>query len=140
MVYKKRKAEGFTLLELVIVIVVIGILSTLALPNYTRSREQALGREAQSNLRLVLAAEKIYRMEYPTYWPASGSDSNLININNNLKLSLTDTNWTWAITGTSGPPPTFTASADRRGSGGYLNCQYTINQNSTDPAPIASCP
>ena len=127
--------KGFSLLELVIVLVVVGTLATLALPQYTRSRERALGREAQSNLRLILAAEKIYQMEYITYWPASGSNSILIDINNNLKLSLVPTNWSWSVTGGAA---TFTASADRV-TGPYSNCIYQITQAGGNPTST-NCP
>jgi len=131
--------RGFTLLELLIVVIVIGILATLAIPSYNRSKEQALGKEALTNLRLIAAAEKIYRMETTTFWPSAGTSWSLAEINSNLRLYLTTTNWTWSITGAIGPPPTFTASADRNGSGGYLDCQYTINQTGTEWS-AASCP
>ncbi|OGX16370.1 MAG: hypothetical protein A2166_06410 [Omnitrophica WOR_2 bacterium RBG_13_41_10] len=131
-----KKERGFNLLELVIVITVIGILVTLALPPYNRSKEQVLGKEAQSNLRLILAAEKTYRMEYGTYWPPSSFNFDIEEINNNLKLFLTNTNWWWIITGGGS---TFTALVQRLGVGGYKDCEYTINEAGTE-TKHATCP
>lgn len=131
--YTKR---GFTLAELTVVIVIVGILVTLGISQYIPSRERALGNEAKANLKLIAAAEKIYRMEVGSYYPSSGSESTIANINTNLKLFLTEANWDYSITGGAS---TFTAYAYRQGSGGYLNCLYSIDQSQEDPVPNASC-
>jgi len=64
--YKKDK--GFTLVELLIVVVIVGILAALGLPQFTKAREHAMGKEAIVNLKLIAAAEKIYRMEASAYF------------------------------------------------------------------------
>ena len=51
-------SKGFTLLEILITVIIIGILSAIAIPNYTKSRERALDKEAQVVLNLIHAAEK----------------------------------------------------------------------------------
>lgn len=47
------KRKGFTLIEMVVVILIVGILSSLALPNYRRSVERARVAEAQTLLRAI---------------------------------------------------------------------------------------
>ncbi|MBU4346466.1 MAG: prepilin-type N-terminal cleavage/methylation domain-containing protein [Candidatus Omnitrophica bacterium] len=128
--------DAFTLMEIVIVLVIIGILTTLAISQYTPGRETAMSKEAIVNLKLIAAAERIYRMETASYYPSSGSESNIAVINTNLKLYLTETNWDYSITGGA---DSFTAFADRNGSGGYLDCQYSIDADG-EPNPNASCP
>ncbi|MCM8795768.1 MAG: prepilin-type N-terminal cleavage/methylation domain-containing protein, partial [Candidatus Omnitrophica bacterium] len=59
--------RGFTLLELVVVIIIIGILATFGISQYIPARERALGKEAIANLKLIAAAERIYRMETGRY-------------------------------------------------------------------------
>lgn len=54
---------GFTLLEMIIVLVIMGILAAASIAQYVSVRESASDREAQANLRLILAAERTYRME-----------------------------------------------------------------------------
>lgn len=134
--------KGFTLLELVIVVMVIGILTTLGISQYFPVKERALGKEAISNLKLIAAAERIYRMETGGYYPSPGAtESNVANINDALKLLLTEANWDYSITTTGNPASTFTVTAARNGTGGYLNCQYTLTHNDADGEPNpTSCP
>ena len=143
--------KSFTLLELVIVIVIIGILATLGLSQYYPLRERALSREATANLRLIRAAERIYRMESnnAAYGACQCSDGVTCNsgavipvgCNFLLKLSLNTQNWTYAVTATgSGSTAAFTATAGRQGSGGYLDCQWSIDQAQDDPVvAVAPC-
>lgn len=71
-------------MELIVVIVILGVLATLALTQYGSYRERALDREAQANLKLIVAAEKIYRMEVGGYY----GTSDISEINDNFKLLL----------------------------------------------------
>lgn len=54
---------GFTLLELLIVVVIAGIAASLALMRYQRMVECQYRRVAVKTLRSILAAEKPYRLE-----------------------------------------------------------------------------
>jgi len=90
--------QGFTIVELLIVVIIIGILVTFAAPQFITTRERALDKEAQANLKLIQAAEKIYRTEVGGYFPPpgySGPWSNQV-LNDNLKLSVaTQGKWTY---------------------------------------------
>ncbi|MFA5090470.1 MAG: prepilin-type N-terminal cleavage/methylation domain-containing protein [Candidatus Omnitrophota bacterium] len=131
--------KGISLLEIIVVVVILGILGGVTFFYYTPAKEHAIGKEARTNLRLILAAEKIYRLETGNYYPPTGNESNATAINANLRLDVKTDKWGYAIynNGTS-----FTAYADRNGTGSYLDCQYTIMQNATDgePSAGASCP
>ncbi len=132
------RKQGVTLTEILTVIIIIAILAALALPQFATTRERALSKEAKANLKIIDAAEKIYRMEVGFYYPYSGTYSDPADINANLKLSLTENNWDYSITGGSGSA--YTATANRQGSGGYLDCQYSVSDSSGEPTPNASCP
>lgn len=88
----KKKWPAFTLIELIMVVVVVTILALIAIPNYSKSKNRALQKEAISNLKLMVAAERIYRMEYSTYAGCSCGPGSC-SCNSVLKLMLNPANW-----------------------------------------------
>lgn len=60
---------GFTLTEILIVVIIIGVLSTLALPMLVKTLEKAKVGEALSNLNLIRTGQKVYFLEYNTFSP-----------------------------------------------------------------------
>lgn len=55
-----NKDEGFTLVELMVVVLIIAILIAIAIPTFLGARERAQDRAAQSNLRNALTAAKVH--------------------------------------------------------------------------------
>ncbi|CUS47257.1 MAG: type 2a secretion system manor pilin protein GspG [Idiomarinaceae bacterium HL-53] len=63
------KQSGFSLLELMVVIVILGILATLVIPNVFGNREQAERQKVVSDLTALENAMEMYRLDngvYPT--------------------------------------------------------------------------
>jgi type IV pilus assembly protein PilA len=62
-----RDERGFTLIELMTVILIIGILVTIALPSFVGAQIRAYDASVKSDLRNAFTAEKVYYTDTLTY-------------------------------------------------------------------------
>ena len=79
--------QGFTLLELVVVLIIIAIATVFVFPNYTAPTEQALASSAQNNLLSIYTAQKNYNNNNGGYCIGLCGNS-LANLNANLLLNI----------------------------------------------------
>jgi type IV pilus assembly protein PilE len=128
---------GFTLIEMVVVVVVIGILAAVVFPEYTRSREHSIDKQAQAILKLIRAAQGSYAMKLGDYYPFSGSEGSVSLINSNLKLDLADNGeWSYAVEDLA---PGFQATLTRN-RGGYNRSWLINNSNENATCTFISGP
>lgn len=66
-----RKEKGFTLIELMIVIIILAILTGIAIPSYLALRNRARVAAAQSEMRNIATALEMYQIDHNVY-PATG--------------------------------------------------------------------
>jgi type IV pilus assembly protein PilA len=64
---RRDAEEGFTLIELMVVVLIIAILIAIAIPTFLGARQRAQDRAAQSDLRNGLTAEKTYYTDNEEY-------------------------------------------------------------------------
>ena len=66
-----RTPGGFTLVELMIVLTIMGVLATMCVPAFQRAIEQSRADVAAANLRAIWSAERLYWLECHSYTTAS---------------------------------------------------------------------
>ena len=67
-----NKEKGFTLIELMIVIAIIGILAAIAIPQFSAYRTRSYNSAAQADLRNAATAQEAYFVDENTYCSTTG--------------------------------------------------------------------
>ena len=75
-----KRAKGFTLVELVIVIVIVGILSIVAVPIYRGYTRKAMASEGKALLGTIQTAQKVYFAENASFRAASGNIDTILDV------------------------------------------------------------
>ncbi len=94
----QNKQKGFTLIELMIVVAIIGILAAIAIPQFSSYRVKAFNSAAQADLRNIMTAEEAAFTDSQTYvnltLTAAGPQSSLTSLpgaklSKNVKAKVT---------------------------------------------------
>ncbi|MDD5613464.1 MAG: prepilin-type N-terminal cleavage/methylation domain-containing protein, partial [Candidatus Omnitrophica bacterium] len=66
--------KALTALEIIIVVVILGLLSTITMPNLSKTLAKSRQRLAKTNLQMILNAQKLYRASRDSFYrPESGN-------------------------------------------------------------------
>ena len=71
--FHKSNEKGFTLIELMIVIAIIGILAAIAIPQFSAYRTRSYNSAAQADVRNTATAMEAYFVDHQSYADAAGS-------------------------------------------------------------------
>lgn len=117
--------RGFTLIELMVVLVIIGVMAAMSMPSFHRAIEQSRADIAAANLRTIWAAERIYWLENHTYTPTVATALQDLQ---NMGLVESEVvsgagGYTYAVTAAG--TTTFTATATRTSTSDVLSIDAT---------------
>ena len=123
-----KKNKGFTLIEIIVTVIIIGILVTIAIPNYVRSAERARSAQAVETLKNMRTAAINYYTENDT-WTGVDRDTLATEAGANFD---DNTDWTYTASGTDS---TVTLTANRQ-RGHWAGRSITLDQdeNWSDPS------
>ena len=79
---KHKKLQGFTLIELMIVVAIIGILAAIAIPQFANLVSKSQEGRTKANLGTIRSALSIYYGDSEGWYPITAAGSNLVTLTN----------------------------------------------------------
>jgi type IV pilus assembly protein PilE len=125
-----RPACGFTLIELMVVIAIVGIIAAVAYPSYLQYPRRSARAEAQSYLSGVATLQQQYLVDKRSYAPSLSSLGTSPPRNVASKFAVT-------LAAADGPPPAFVITAEATGDQVKDACPTLVIDNLGNRTPVS---
>ncbi len=89
--HNQNLSKGFTLVEILVVVVILAVLATLVIPNYRTAVVNATIDDAQTKLQLIRAAQRMYYLDEDVYTNGDLSSTHELVVNRYLDNLNVDT-------------------------------------------------
>lgn len=132
-----RFGKGFTLIELMIVVAIIGILAAIAIPNFIKFQCRSKQSEGKTNLKSMYVAQQSYLGEYDQFVALATTDTTSTNIigfvvqGKNIRYDYS------ATASAAGADPTFLGTAEGKATNDMEGDTWQIDEtnqlNALDP-------
>jgi len=141
--YNKRLIKGFTLIEVLIVVAIIGIIAGFGLPGYEKMVRKSHERNAILGLTSIHQANSVYEAKMGVYLPGTGLTLTQINTGLSIDVKALNLNVTYAYTRNGGDPLLYTATSAWGGGGAFtvLVDELPLSLGGNNPCcSAAPCP
>lgn len=108
---RKRHMKGFTLIELMITVAIIGILSAVAYPSYVEHIKRGKRSAAESFMATVANRQEQVMLNSRSYFSITTGAASEWSVVNMTVPSEVSTNYTITVSPVAGPPPGYTITA-----------------------------
>jgi len=128
----QKSQNAFTLIELMVAVIILGIIAAFGIPNFSKSQERVVERDGEYNLSTIASAMEMNRVRNDGVYPLGSALDNIGEINTTLSLGVIEQGIVYSCTGNG---TIFTCTANPS------NYTWNVKVSDTDSGnPVCAAP